>query len=130
MTQTPIEIVTRFLARWSESVDEIYAAIRDTLTDDAVWENVGLSRTVGPEEAVAAYSAFWPMLTASRIDVDLLNISAAGDVVLTERSETVVGPQGEAIIVVRAMGSFEIRDGKIAAWRDYFDTIPFLPDPA
>jgi len=123
----PTEIVRHFLARWAISTDEIYASLRDTLAPDAVWENIGLSRTVGPEEAVAAYRAFGPMAIAHHIDVDLLAIAASGSTVLTERCETVVAADGAVIIVVRTMGSFEIANGKIAAWRDYFDTAPFLP---
>jgi limonene-1,2-epoxide hydrolase len=39
--------------------------------------------------------------------------------VLTERVDRFVF--GETPVAVPVMGAFEIRDGKISAWRDYFD---------
>ena len=49
---------------------------------------------------------------------EIKNISAAGDVVLTERVDQFTGTKSMSLQV---MGVFEIKDGKIAAWRDYFD---------
>ena len=34
---------------------------------------------------------------------------------------------GAITMSIRLMGIFEVRDGKIAMWRDYFDTLPFQP---
>jgi limonene-1,2-epoxide hydrolase len=52
------------------------------------------------------------------------NIVADGDVVLTERVDVFVLPNGKVELPV--MGTFEVRDGKIAAWRDYFDMKQFM----
>ena len=38
---------------------------------------------------------------------------------LTERIDTF--HVGEVVAPLPVMGTFEIRDGKISAWRDYFD---------
>ena len=43
----------------------------------------------------------------------------AGDTVLTERTDTFTVNGVAAPIAV--MGAFELRDGLIVAWRDYFD---------
>ena len=48
------------------------------------------------------------------------NAAAAGDVVLTERIDHI--GTGDTRFPVPVMGAFEVRDGKIARWRDYFDT--------
>ena len=48
------------------------------------------------------------------------HLAAAGDVVLTERIDHI--GSGDASFPVPVMGVFEVRDGKIARWRDYFDT--------
>jgi len=40
-------------------------------------------------------------------------------VVLTERIDTFT--MGEKQAALPVMGTFEVRDGKISAWRDYFD---------
>ena len=48
----------------------------------------------------------------------------AGDVVLTERVDVFVYP--DKTIELPVMGTFEVRDGKIAAWRDYFDLNQYM----
>lgn len=45
------------------------------------------------------------------------------EVVLTERVDHFM--VGELRISVPCMGVFELRDGKIAAWRDYWDLLQF-----
>ncbi len=40
-------------------------------------------------------------------------------VVLTERIDTFT--VGDVVAPLPVMGTFEVRDGKISAWRDYFD---------
>ncbi|WP_321390482.1 limonene-1,2-epoxide hydrolase family protein [Emcibacter sp.] len=123
---TPEQVVRRFFERWSVSVDEIYQSVRDTMAPDAVWENVGLSRTVGPDEALGVFDAFEQMKTAHHIDVELLAIASSGNTVLTERRDIIVNGDGAVSLNIQVMGAFEIRDGKIVAWRDYFDTAQFI----
>ena len=62
-------------------------------------------------------SALKPGVTSA--EFKMLNVVSSGDVVTTERIDafTLNGKLGEFPV----MGIFEIRDGKIAAWRDYFD---------
>ena len=50
---------------------------------------------------------------------DVLAIASRGNVVFTERVDhlTVAGKE----VALPVAGVFEVRDGKIAAWRDYFD---------
>jgi limonene-1,2-epoxide hydrolase len=56
------------------------------------------------------------------------NLVAEGDVVLTERVDVFHLP-GKAI-ELPVMGTFEVRGGKIAAWRDYFDLNQFMSQMA
>jgi limonene-1,2-epoxide hydrolase len=62
--------------------------------------------------------------SAEQIDFRVRNIVADGNVVLTERVDVFVMPNGKVELPV--MGAFEVRDGKIAAWRDYFDMKQFM----
>jgi limonene-1,2-epoxide hydrolase len=48
--------------------------------------------------------------------------------VLTERVDVFVLPQRS--IELPVMGTFEVRGGKIAAWRDYFDMKQFMDQMA
>src|SRR6202171_428847 len=53
------------------------------------------------------------------IDFRVINIAANGPVVMTERVD-VFRPPGKSF-ELPVMGTFEVSDGKINAWRDYFD---------
>lgn len=53
-------------------------------------------------------------------ELRLVNIAASGDVVLTERVDLFTFTDGRQV-ALPVMGSFEVADGKITAWRDYFD---------
>jgi limonene-1,2-epoxide hydrolase len=52
------------------------------------------------------------------------HIAADGPVVLTERTDVLRAHAFEAEFWV--CGTFEVRDGKIVLWRDYFDWATFL----
>jgi len=52
-------------------------------------------------------------------DVEMRNIAARDGVVLTERVDILTGPL--LYLDLWVCGTLEVRDGKIALWRDYFD---------
>ena len=54
---------------------------------------------------------------------EVLHIVADGDVVMTERVDHFL--VGDKRVSVPCMGVFELRGGKIAAWRDYWDLQQF-----
>ena len=64
-----------------------------------------------------------PFLATGSITFETLRQVIEGDLVMNERVDTVV--QGDRTIALPVMGVFELRDGKIAAWRDYFDLQTF-----
>ena len=121
---TPVEIVTSFLAMW-EKPDGFAEAVRAYFTPDTVWENVGMSKTTGPEKALGVFAGFGTDGGPVTVRVDTLAIAAAGDKVLTERIDRVLDAQGRSAMDIPLMGVFEVKDGKIVAWRDYFDTAGF-----
>ena len=53
--------------------------------------------------------------------LDVTNIICDGDVVLIERVERFRKLSDGTTFELPSMGAFEFNDGKIAAWRDYFD---------
>ena len=60
----------------------------------------------------------------TRWDIDLEVVYLVGDdrVVMTERTEHFVRKDGSREpFVLPVMGVFELRDGKVVAWRDYFE---------
>jgi limonene-1,2-epoxide hydrolase len=121
--ENPIEIVRRFCAVWSNvDPDEI----AEFFTDDAVYHNIPMDPLTGRDTIKSFIAGFAG--GAEQIDFRVRNIVADGDVVLTERVDVFVMPNGKVELPV--MGTFEVRDGKIAAWRDYFDMKQFMDQMA
>ena len=123
MIMSSKKIVLDFIDTWKNE-KALHVGMREYMLPDAVWENVGFSRTVGPEEAIQ----FMKKVVAEQgpamanIDVDVVNIIEEGAMVVTERHDYLRDENGERKGLIRVVGIFEIKDGKIAAWRDYFDT--------
>jgi limonene-1,2-epoxide hydrolase len=121
---TPSETVTAFLALWDRP-GGIAQAVRDYFTPATVYENIGMSKTTGADEAVAFLSGFGANAAELAMRADTLILAATGAKVLTERIDHILGPDGEPSASFAVMGIFEVADGKITAWRDYFDTAAF-----
>ena len=107
-------IVREFCAAWSRlDVDEIAGYF----TDDAVYHNIPLQPLHG-RDAIRGFLAGF-LSGASSAEFRMKNVVASGSIVMTERVDAFsIGGREVAIPVA---GVFEISDGKIAAWRDYFD---------
>lgn len=112
--QENIDLVRRFCAAWS---DNDIPAIIDFFADDAVYHNMPIQPIRGKDAIKGAIEQY--MTPFERAEWVLTNIAAAGDLVLTERVDKFIG--AEKTVELPVMGVFEINDGKIAAWRDYFD---------
>ena len=117
--EQPIDTVRRFCAAWgTQDLDEIIAFF----SDDAVYHNIPLAPVVGPEQIRATIEGFSGGVDKIEFRVDA--IAADGGTVLTERHDVFTFANGEIDLPV--MGTFEVADGKITAWRDYFDMNQFM----
>jgi len=121
--ESPIELVRRFCAAWSNNIAA--AELAAFFTDDAVYHNIPLAPVTG-REAIANNIASFIRPGApgiESIEFRVINIAADGPVVMTERVDvfTLAGKTFELPV----MGTFEVKDGKISAWRDYFDINQF-----
>jgi limonene-1,2-epoxide hydrolase len=115
----PVEVVRRFCAAWADGdLDAIVGAF----TDDAVYHNIPLDPVVGPEAIRTFIEGF--IGGVDSVEFQIRNIVGSGDVVLTERVDVFVAPGRR--IELPVMGTFELRDGRIVAWRDYFDLQSFM----
>ena len=113
-------IVRDFCEAWSRAdVD----AIVEAFADDAVYHNIPMA----PLEGKAAIRAFIGNLlgeAASGVHFEIRNQVVNGGLVLNERVDTIVFKTGEVSLPV--CGVFELTpEGKISAWRDYFDMKQF-----
>lgn len=123
----PVQTVRNFVDQWRVSEAAMLQSFRDYFTPTTVWDNVGLARTTGIDEALALMAGFGTQLGIATIVVDMLNIAANGNVVLTERVDRFFDKEGKERGAVRVMGAFEIKDGKVVDWRDYFDSAAVKP---
>jgi limonene-1,2-epoxide hydrolase len=87
------------------------------LTDDVVYHNIPMDPVVGLEATLTFLDGFFSMFTGTVVDI--LHLAVRDAIVLTERIDTLTIDGRVAPLPV--MGAFELRDGKICAWRDYFD---------
>lgn len=114
MTTDNEQIIRDFVTAWSRrDADELLGY----LADDAVYHNMPMQPVQGHDSIRAVFDFFLPGST--EITWDLLHMASKGDVVFTERVDRFMISGKE--IALPVAGVFEIRDGKIAAWRDYFD---------
>lgn len=114
--------VQAFFTEWRPTLADMLAAMDRRFTNETVWENVGLSKTVGFAEAKAFMDGFAQMYPIESAEVIVHHIAAHGNIVLTERTDNFFDAMGRQIVSIKLMGVFEMDGPKIVAWRDYFDT--------
>ncbi len=96
--------------------DQDFDTADSLLADDLVYENVGLPTIRGRSRAMGLFRRMEGRLG---FEVKIHRIATEGDAVLTERTDAlVIGPLRLQFWVC---GVFEVREGRITLWRDYFD---------
>jgi limonene-1,2-epoxide hydrolase len=119
MTDSPLELVRRFCAAWS---DGDFGALMEYFSEDATYHNIPLDPVKGRDAIRTTIEGF--TAGVDKIEFRVHHIVAEGPVVLTERTDVFVA--GDRTIELPVMGTFEVAGGKIAAWRDYFDLNQFM----
>jgi limonene-1,2-epoxide hydrolase len=113
----PVDVVREFCALMEKRDPE---ALRPFITDDAVYQNVGMPATTGVEAILQNMGAQFAMFPDAYA-FEIVNIAGDGQVVLTERLDYIRTPAG-TVAGVPVMGTFVVDDrGKITRWTDYFD---------
>jgi limonene-1,2-epoxide hydrolase len=112
------KLVTDFCQSWSRlNVEEILGY----LTEDCFYHNIPMEPCVGKAAVRKFVEPF--LKDAQSAKFDIKHTTSAGNVVMNERVDSFV--MGPKTIELPVAGVFEVRDGKIAAWRDYFDLASF-----
>ncbi len=111
---TPLETVHAFM---TAAANRDYDTALGLLTDDVEYQNMPLP----PVHGAAAVKETLEMLLASAESSEWVvhREAASGDLVLNERTDRFL-VNGNWLELPVA-GVFELRDGRIALWRDYFD---------
>jgi limonene-1,2-epoxide hydrolase len=93
------------------------AAVESLLDDKVVYHNIGSDPAVGRDAALAAVKFQFDMFDP--ISFRIRNLAEDGDTVLTERVDEITA--NGVMAPVPVMGTFEVADGRVVQWRDYFD---------
>jgi limonene-1,2-epoxide hydrolase len=124
-----------FIGEWGKSLDAIIAAFNKYLVADAVWEQRPLPTAYSVEQAVSFLQAFQKSVGMETFGAEILNLAVHGNVAFAERIDHLRRADGSLLASVPVTGVFEFnRNGKITAWREYFDAAGAframgIPDP-
>jgi limonene-1,2-epoxide hydrolase len=114
----PIELVTAFFRRLEAG--DVDGAM-ELMTEDAVWINVSLPTVRGRRRINRLVRG---LMRRGDFRCHFHHVAADGDVVLTERTDGLAVGRFEQRFWV--YGRFELRDGRIAVWRDSLDWLDLL----
>ncbi|CQD14615.1 limonene-1,2-epoxide hydrolase [Mycobacterium lentiflavum] len=113
------KLVRDFLGSWQgRSLDSICAGF----ADDAVYHNVPVDPIEGIDGIRAVFQAFLDAFSDAKLDV--LSLAAEPGLVLAERIDYFTMNDGRKVILP-VTGVFEVKNGKIARFSDYFDLADF-----
>ena len=117
--QSAIATVRRLCTQWPTLTRQDY---HELLTADCLYINMPMpqGRCIGPDQAHDLIAAF---VTSWDLELTILHIQGDANAILTERLERFTSKTTPGKVVeLHVMGAFELRDGQIAHWRDYFDS--------
>lgn len=115
---TPDELVRTFIKHIEAKNLDAACAL---MTDDCEYDNVPMSKVFGTDAVKQVLGPF--VAGCSEIDWVIVRQSASGNmdsgVVLNERVDRFM--MNGRWVELPLAGVFEVKNGKIALWRDYFD---------
>jgi limonene-1,2-epoxide hydrolase len=118
------QFVRDFFAAMGPTLEDFKRDYRDRMAGDVVWETVGLPAHRGRDACLAYLDDLHARTGMTHCTIEVLNIASVGDVVLTERVDSMYRADGTKIMEFRLMGALELLDGLIVRYTDYLDTAP------
>ena len=113
-----VEIIRQFISEW-DAPSPNGETLGSYFTENALYHNIPMEPVEGKAAITATLGGMAGMMTSK--GWDLLNIVGEGNIVMTERIDKFEA--GENKVALPVMGVFELTDGKIASWREYFDLV-------
>ena len=113
------QVVNDFIAAWGRlNIDELVSFF----TEDAVYHNIPMRPATGKASIRKVITALMRGVTGIRFEVH--HQITSGNVVINERTDHT--EMGDKKFSLPVAGVFEIENGKIKAWRDYFDLETYM----
>jgi limonene-1,2-epoxide hydrolase len=114
-----VAVIREFIQAWSSLDADRLAGY---FTEDGTYYNIPTQPISGRENVRNFIRAF--LATWTETQWDIVQILGAGDLVFAERVDRTKTTQGN--VDLPCVGVFEMADGKIRVWRDYFDLATFM----
>lgn len=111
-------VVNAFIAEWSLPHPDAARLVSAYFTEDAVYQNMPSDPVHQGSDAITKVLAGMSERLESR-GWQVLHQVGDGNIVMNERIDRF--RSGDRMIDLPVMGIFELREGRIAAWRDYWD---------
>jgi limonene-1,2-epoxide hydrolase len=117
MTRSADELITEFCAKWSTPDPGELASY---FAEDGVFHNMPMDAVQGREAIKQFIAGFLAAFDFDGVDFLVHRQINEGNLVMNERTD-VMRRKGSEPIRLPVTGVFEIENGQIKAWRDYFD---------
>ncbi|HKY82162.1 MAG TPA: limonene-1,2-epoxide hydrolase family protein [Sphingobium sp.] len=119
---TAKDVVLSFLEQINGKKDGFSVAVKRWFTPETVFHIPGVEAVVGPDAAIALMDNLVASTGASIVKIENVAVAADGQIVLTERLDTLFDEDGNAMGEIALAGVFEVSaEGKIIRWTEYFD---------
>ena len=112
-------IIREFIGAWSR-LDP--AELSRFFTEDGVYHNMPTGPVRGRENVQNMIAGFIATWTETRWEI--VHLVSSGDVVIAERLDRTKA--GDKAVDLPCTGVFEMENGKIKIWRDYFDLATYV----
>lgn len=114
------QVVSKLLNAWSrKAVDEILGYF----AEDAVCHPMPMQPLVGKAAIADGIKMIFSQVTVEEFKT--IHQLERGEIVMNERLDRFIA--GDKRVDLPVMGIFEVRGGKVVAWRDYFDAAALSP---
>jgi limonene-1,2-epoxide hydrolase len=124
VTNEAEKVVRGFFDSWEK--DGFIPAFEKYLHDDVLYQNLGFDDVRGKEAAIGVVKYYLSVSDMPFGWVEYLGIASVGNLVLTERIDHLFDEGKTKKHATKIMGAFEVKDGKISRYSDYFDPRQFL----
>jgi limonene-1,2-epoxide hydrolase len=116
----PTAVVERFIDHLRTVTDNDAAV--GLLAEDVVYENSWMPTVRGRERVRKLFQAL--LRIGTEVEMHVHAVSADGPTVLTERTDVL--QWGRLRIQFWICGRFDVHDGQIVVWREYYDPLTIL----
>lgn len=117
------KLALEFFSGMGPDLQAFKQTYREYLAEDVVWESVGFDHHPNLEDSLKYLDTLAEQTGMAYCNITVRNIASSGDLVFTERVDTMHRADGSKIMDFRVAGVLEIRDGKITRYTDYLDSL-------